>query len=102
VVGRRVFASLIEAPGAPIDWRSADWNELRYSPFDVPGEIIEQLHAYLDRFGLVFGCFDFAIDRRTGDLTFIECNPGGQWGFLPDSDTIADAFANLLQAGAHP
>lgn len=99
VVGRRVFASLIEAPGVPLDWRSGDWNELRYSLFELPREIIERLHAYLDRFGLAFGCFDFAVERRTGRFVWIECNPNGQWAFLPDADAIADAFATLLQTG---
>ncbi|WP_242903115.1 ATP-grasp ribosomal peptide maturase [Actinomadura terrae] len=99
VVGPRVFASMIEAPGAPLDWRAGDWEQLTYTPLDPPEGLREQLHAYLERFGLLFGCFDFAIDRRTGHLTFIECNPNGQWGFLPDADAIADAFASLLQAG---
>ncbi|MEU3995450.1 MvdC/MvdD family ATP grasp protein [Streptomyces fungicidicus] len=50
-------------------------------------------------FGLVFGCFDFAL---TGDgdepehWTAIECNPNGQWGWLPDADDITEAFAELL------
>ncbi|MEU8803018.1 hypothetical protein [Spirillospora sp. NPDC048819] len=56
-----------------------------------------RLCAYLDRFGLEFGCFDFAVDATTEELTFIECNPNGQWGFLPESDSIADAFAALLE-----
>ncbi|MFC4054074.1 hypothetical protein ACFOY4_30650 [Actinomadura syzygii] len=39
------------------------------------------------------------VERRTGQLVWIECNAVGQWGFLPDSDAIADAFAAVLQAG---
>ncbi|MEV4010999.1 hypothetical protein AB0J35_10905 [Nonomuraea angiospora] len=31
--------------------------------------------------------------------TFIECNPNGQWGWLPDSDAIAAAFADTLLGG---
>lgn len=54
--------------------------------------------ATLDVFGLVFGCFDFAVDER-GQWQWIECNPSGQWGFLPDAAEIADSFAGLLQAG---
>lgn len=70
----------------------------------MPAPIVAALHGYLDRFGLVFGCFDFALEPD-GDgaepyrWTFIECNPNGQWGWLPDSDAIADAFADTLLEG---
>lgn len=98
VVGRQVFASLITTPGRLLDWRAGDWTQLSYEPAKVPAPVIERMHAYLDRFGLVFGCFDFAVtaDER---WHWIECNPNGQWGFLPDSGGIAAAFADLLQAG---
>ncbi|WP_231332013.1 hypothetical protein [Actinomadura graeca] len=99
VVGRRVFASLIETPDGLLDWRSGDWDELTCTSLELPDGLADMLCTYLDRFGLVFGCFDFAVDRRTGHLIFIECNPNGQWAFLPDADAIADAFATLLQAG---
>jgi hypothetical protein len=78
VVGRQVFASLIEAPGEALDWRSGDWDQLTYSPLRLPDDIVASLHAYLARFGLAFGCFDFAVERQTGQLTWIECNPNGQ------------------------
>lgn len=60
--------------------------------------MITRLHEYLRRFGLVFGCFDFAVDDQDC-WHWIECNPNGQWGFLPDAEAIADAFARVLQAG---
>jgi hypothetical protein len=56
------------------------------------------MYQYLDRFGLAFGCFDFAVGDD-GRWHWIECNPNGQWGFLPDANAIAEAFAALLQAG---
>ncbi|WP_242895237.1 hypothetical protein [Actinomadura litoris] len=99
VVGRQVSAWLIEAPGTPLDWRSGDFEALEYSPLKLPEQTIQRLYAYLDHFALAYGCFDFAVHRPTGELTWIECNAAGQWGFLPDSDGIADAFAALLQAG---
>ncbi|MFD8521888.1 hypothetical protein ACFV2D_17970 [Streptomyces capillispiralis] len=57
------------------------------------------LHAYLASFGLVFGCFDFALTGDGDDpqhWTAIECNPNGQWGWLPDAYDITEAFADLL------
>jgi hypothetical protein len=70
--------------------------------------IVAGLLAYLDRFGLVFGCFDFALVDAGTDVagtagryrwTFIECNPNGQWGWLPDAPAIADAVADTLLEG---
>ncbi|MGW4021520.1 hypothetical protein [Streptomyces sp. NPDC005009] len=57
------------------------------------------LHSYLASFGLVFGCFDFALTGDGDDpehWTAIECNPNGQWGWLPDAEDITEAFADLL------
>lgn len=101
VIGRgpgAVFAWRIEAPGAPLDWRSGDRDRLEYSRYEPPGDVERRLFEYLDRFGLVFGCSDFAVDA-SGRLVWIECNPNGQWGFLPDYERQADAFAAVLQAG---
>ncbi|MFD4994827.1 hypothetical protein [Streptomyces buecherae] len=34
----------------------------------------------------------------------IECNPNGQWGWLPDAPAIAEAFADILstEGGGRP
>ena len=98
VVGRKVFASLIETPDRLLDWRAGDWDQLSCTPVDVPERVTKGMYRYLDRFGLTFGCFDFVVDRER-HFHWLECNPNGQWGFLPDSALIADAFAALLQAG---
>jgi glutathione synthase/RimK-type ligase-like ATP-grasp enzyme len=98
LVGDQVFAWRISAPGDGLDWRAGDWAELDYTLLDLPDGLTKRLRRYLDRFGLVFGCFDLAITEDDRYL-WIECNPNGQWGFLPDADRIADAFAALLQAG---
>ena len=99
VVGRRVFAQQVTAPDGALDWRRGDWNALLHAPLPVPPPVEAALHAYLASSGLVFGCFDFAL---TGDgdapdhWTAIECNPNGQWGWLPDAADITEAFADLL------
>ncbi|MCF2434429.1 hypothetical protein LV779_04115 [Streptomyces thinghirensis] len=57
------------------------------------------LHSYLASFGLAFGCFDFALTGNgttPDDWWAIECNPNGQWGWLPDAPAIAEAFADIL------
>jgi ATP-grasp ribosomal peptide maturase len=98
VVGDTVFASIIKAPERLLDWRAGDWDTFVYEPYEVPGPVAKALVAYLDHFGLAFGCFDLIVDTDE-KVWWIECNPNGQWGFLPDAAAIADAFAALLQAG---
>ncbi|MEU6071832.1 ATP-grasp ribosomal peptide maturase [Streptomyces sp. NPDC047082] len=99
VVGRRVFAQQIAAPDGALDWRRGDWNALIHAPINVPAPVEAALHGYLGAFGLVFGCFDFALTGdgdRAEEWVFIECNPNGQWGWLPDADDITTAFADTL------
>ncbi|MFF5983595.1 ATP-grasp ribosomal peptide maturase [Streptomyces olindensis] len=103
VVGRQVFAQQISAPDGALDWRRGDWDELSHTPIAVPASIEAALHRYLDSFGLVFGCFDFALTGDggdSGDWWAIECNPNGQWGWLPDAADIAEAFADILSTEA--
>ncbi|MFF2022336.1 hypothetical protein ACFVW2_11110 [Streptomyces sp. NPDC058171] len=107
VVGRRVFAQRICAPDGVLDWRRGDWDALEHRPLAVPPAVAQALFTYLEAFGLVFGCFDFALREDLPPdvperFTFIECNPNGQWGWLPDSTDIAVAFARLLMEGPRP
>ncbi|MEU1452022.1 ATP-grasp ribosomal peptide maturase [Streptomyces avermitilis] len=99
VVGSRVFAQQIAAPDGALDWRRGNWDDLIHAPITVPASIEVALHDYLASFGLAFGCFDFALSGD-GDVpehwTAIECNPNGQWGWLPDAPAITEAFADIL------
>ncbi|MFJ4278848.1 ATP-grasp ribosomal peptide maturase [Streptomyces massasporeus] len=99
VVGPQVFAQRIVAPDGALDWRRGDWDELSHSPATVPATVTAALHSYLRSFDLVFGCFDFALTGggdEPEDWWAIECNPNGQWGWLPDAADIAEAFADIL------
>ncbi|MBG0854953.1 ATP-grasp ribosomal peptide maturase [Streptomyces spinoverrucosus] len=99
VVGRRVFAQRITTPDGALDWRRGNWEELAHTPIAVPSAVEAALQRYLDSFGLVFGCFDFALTGDSDDPErwwAIECNPNGQWGWLPDAQDITDAFADIL------
>lgn len=99
VVGRRVFASRIQAPDGALDWRRGDWNDLIHTPVAVPAPIEAALHRYLASFGLLFGCFDFALtdpEHMTESWTALECNSNGQWGWLPDAPDITEALADIL------
>ncbi|MFJ8795852.1 ATP-grasp ribosomal peptide maturase [Streptomyces sp. NPDC102462] len=99
VVGKKVFAQQIAAPDGALDWRRGDWDSLLHAPIAVPAAVEAALHSYLSAFGLVFGCFDFALTGdgdHAEDWVFIECNPNGQWGWLPDAGDITTAFADIL------
>ncbi|MEU4233437.1 MvdC/MvdD family ATP grasp protein [Nonomuraea sp. NPDC026600] len=106
VVGRQVFASRITTSDRSLDWRSGDWGQLVHDTIEVPEAIRKSLFAYLDHFGLTFGCFDFTLEsgeaKSSEVWTFVECNPNGQWGWLPNSEAIADAFADVLLEGWWP
>lgn len=101
VIGDACFGVAIhsESSAARIDFR-ADYDSVTYRPLPLPGELPHQLRAYLDRFGLAFGAFDFAVTTE-GQYYFLECNPNGQWGWLEDETGIpmAEAFAKYLAEG---
>ncbi|MEU3035899.1 ATP-grasp ribosomal peptide maturase [Streptomyces griseoaurantiacus] len=99
VVGRRAFAQRITTRDGVLDWRRGNWDELIHAPIAVPKPVEAALHSYLVSFGLVFGCFDFALTGNgdaAEDWTAIECNPNGQWGWLPDASAITGTFADIL------
>lgn len=97
VIGDRVFCVRIDTRDpALLDWRY-DYDQLSYTTTEPPSGVTGRLHAYLRRFGLVFGCFDFAL-TAAGEAVFLECNPNGQWAWLqqPTGLPMAQAFADLL------
>nr|BFF01753.1 ATP-grasp ribosomal peptide maturase [Streptoalloteichus tenebrarius] len=97
-VGHRLFAVAIHAASeaAYLDWRS-DYDAHTYEPVDVPSHIAEAVAAYLRRFDLVFGAFDFVVTPE-GEWWFLECNPNGQWGWIAAHTglPIASAVADVL------
>lgn len=102
-VGRKLFGQRIDTEAHLLDWRSGGFETLEHSPIAVPDGVADRIRAYLDEFDLPFGAFDFAV-CDTGvsetDWRFLECNPNGQWGWLPDADLIAEAVADELTEGS--
>ncbi|WP_306325307.1 ATP-grasp ribosomal peptide maturase [Streptomyces venezuelae] len=95
VIGREVFCVRIDS--GVLDWRT-DYDRLSYTVAEPPPGIVESLHRYLDHFGLVFGAFDFAVDKA-GAWWFLECNPSGQWAWMePETGLpMVSAMADLLE-----
>ncbi|MDH6138029.1 ATP-grasp ribosomal peptide maturase [Kitasatospora sp. GP30] len=96
-VGAELFAVRIDSPD--LDWRRRQ-HLLAYTPIDVPPPVRRSVARYLERFQLVYGAFDFAVDQ-TGRWWFFECNSNGQWAFFPPptTDAIATAIADQLEKG---
>jgi len=81
VFGSRMFGVAIYADTADsyLDWR-IDYTSLRYECVKVPTSVSAGVLAYLKRFGLLYGAFDFAVARD--DWYFLECNANGQYGWV--------------------
>lgn len=98
VVGHEVFAAEIHAGSddARMDWRT-DYDALTYRICSVPERVRDGVLAWMARFGLSFGAFDFAV-TPAGRWVFFECNPSGQWGWIENKTglPIAAAVADLL------
>lgn len=100
-IGDRLFAFAIHAGNATshIDFR-ADYDALSYEPIELPTEVTTGIREFLSAMGLVYGALDFVVDPE-GSYTFLECNAGGQFGWLEarTSAPLTDTLAGLLATG---
>jgi len=101
VVGDQVFAAGIYAETAEtyLDWRN-DYSALWYERLEPPGDVVAGILEYCIQLGLTYGAFDFVI-RPDGEWVFLECNAGGQYGWIEDAigAPITDTLADLLVKG---
>jgi len=65
-----------------LDWKSIDFHARNYSYFSLPESLQEKLLSYHLRSGLVYAAYDYIVDEE--DFYFLECNPSGNWLFLPE------------------
>jgi ATP-grasp ribosomal peptide maturase len=97
-VGHRLFPVAIHTSShaARVDWRS-DYDNHIYELVDCPESVAAGVERYLDRFGLVYGAFDFIVSD-SDEWHFLECNPAGQWGWLAEECDlpVAEAIAAEL------
>lgn len=103
VVGHLIFTLAIysqEHPEAQIDWRRAEFSQLKYEVFNLPEAIKKQCLSLVQALGLSFGAIDLIVTPE-GDYVFLEINPNGQWAWLqqlcPDLE-IREAIIQLLLA----
>jgi hypothetical protein len=107
LVGDEAFdAAIYTVPEAKDDWRkhygSSGMVEFRAESF--PDAQKTRCFQYLKKLGLRFGAFDF-IEDADGKITFLECNPNGQYKWLeqdlgfPISEAIISELAAIADAG---
>ena len=83
IIGEECFVTRITSSDRSlVDWRRPD-STIAYATSELPGKILAQCQAMLDRFGLLYGAFDF-IEKAEGELVFLEVNPTGEWAWLED------------------
>jgi ATP-grasp ribosomal peptide maturase len=100
-VGTRLFAARKKAEPGQVDGRYGDTGHL-WETIPVPDRIGKAVHEYVTLAGLAYAAFDFAEDDD-GVWWFLECNQGGQFGFieLETGQPISEAVAQwLAQCGA--
>ncbi|MDC0767025.1 MvdC/MvdD family ATP grasp protein [Streptomyces sp. HD] len=79
-VGTRLFAARKAAEPGQVDGRYGDTGH-PWEPVPVPDRIGKSVHEYVTLAGLAYAAFDFAEDED-GIWWFLECNQGGQFGFV--------------------
>jgi ATP-grasp ribosomal peptide maturase len=95
-VGPRLFGARKRSAPGQVDGRYGDTG-YTWEATVVPDRIVESVHEYLALAGLAYAAFDFAEDED-GLWWFLECNQGGQFGFveLQTGQPIAEAVALWL------
>jgi glutathione synthase/RimK-type ligase-like ATP-grasp enzyme len=80
------------------DWRYAPSHELKMEPYELPEEIANKCFAFMLKFGVVFGCFDFIVTPE-GEYVFLEINEQGQFLWQEERNPrikLLDPFVNFL------
>ncbi|MGJ5676868.1 MAG: MvdC family ATP-grasp ribosomal peptide maturase [Nostochopsis sp.] len=99
-VNGKVFVGALDAAvyaESKADWRKPGVEVLEWRHHELPDELVRRLQAFMGKFGLLFGAFDFIL-TPSGEYVFLEINPTGEWGMiekdldLPISSAIADAL----------
>lgn len=104
VVDNDVFSVAIYTDeDAKIDWRRQQLTDkVRFREEAVDASIGEKCIELLGHYRLRYGAFDF-IEDNSGKITYLECNPNGQYMWLeqlldiPISDAIAHSLATTPQ-----
>jgi hypothetical protein len=98
VIDRHIFAAAIHSQDTSyrVDYRM-EMDRAQVEAHELPSEVVERLHAFMDRLGLVYGAIDMRL-TPDGRYVFLEVNPAGQWLFVEDrtGQPITETFVQLL------
>lgn len=103
IVGDSIFPVRIDSQEfseTVVDWRHPTLiPQLKHSIIDLPKPVTDFCKCMLRELGLVFGAFDFVVNK-TGQWLFLEVNPNGQWYWIENFTGlgISDALVNVLLA----
>jgi MvdC family ATP-grasp ribosomal peptide maturase len=106
-VNGKVFVGALDASvyaESKADWRKPGIEVLEWGHHELPDELVRRLQAFMGKFGLLFGAFDFIL-TPSGEYVFLEINITGEWGMLerdldlPISSAIADALIEKKDEG---
>jgi len=103
-IGDRLFtASLRSTSGqAFVDWRAHQHGEQFASDAaELPAGSADRIRAVMQALGIVFGCFDLAVDTN-GQAHFLEVNQAGQFLFLEEyvpGLPLLQAMSAMLASG---
>lgn len=90
-------------PTSKLDDETIDWREAArtarysYKEVDLSDALKERLLTYHRAANLEYAAYDFIVDNNK-QAYFLECNPNGNWLFLPSQicERIVDSFTNTL------
>ncbi|MGB6134138.1 MAG: hypothetical protein WBG54_20315 [Acidobacteriaceae bacterium] len=84
LLGGAVYSYGLYNPKGSIDWRQdVTQGHVRVESLGTPEDIRRQVLAFAQKSGIVFGSFDFAVDRE-GQWWFFEVNEQGQFLWLDE------------------
>lgn len=101
VFGKHVVATKIDSqsdPAGSVDWRNNDRYLQKLSPARVPESILSMIFDTMERLGIIFGTFDFAVTPRN-EWVFFEVNQAGQFLWQEEhceSSCVLEPFARFL------
>jgi hypothetical protein len=83
------------------DWRIRNGaHKDNWRPWEMPPGVSERIGSYMQRLGLHFGRLDFIIGEAD-EVSFLEVNPNGQFGWLDDA-TVWPLHRAVLDAALDP
>jgi glutathione synthase/RimK-type ligase-like ATP-grasp enzyme len=105
-MGQSYIAVKINSQGnvdAETDWRVANIKDLGIERVDLPNAIYQSCLKLMEKYGLVFGCFDFIVSSDD-EYVFLEINEAGQFLWIESAlkdIPLLDMMCQFLISGSH-